>query len=71
MGSVFAANPDGERKKLPIYEWEYKQGEGEPGRHVGPMAQGVEKVDKRAVKTIDGTKHIDARKVMGSILRAA
>ncbi len=71
MGSVFAAGQDGERKRLPVYEWEYKPGEGEPGRHVGPMAQGVEKVDKRAVKTIDGTKHIDARMVMGSLLRAA
>jgi hypothetical protein len=71
MGSVFAAAEDGERKKLPIYEWEYKPGEGAPGRHVGPMAQGVEKIDKKAVKTIDGTKHIDPRRVMGSILRAA
>jgi hypothetical protein len=71
MGTVFAATDTGKRKQLPIYEWEYKPGEGEPGRHVGPMAQGVEKIDKRAVKTIDGTKHIDARKVMGSILRAA
>ena len=71
MGTVFAATEDGERKKLPIFEWEYKQGEGEPGRHVGPMAQGVEKIDKKAVKTIDGTKHIDPRRVMGNIMRAA
>jgi hypothetical protein len=35
------------------------------------MAQDVEKVDKRAVKTIAGRKHIDTGRVMGSILRAA
>jgi hypothetical protein len=35
------------------------------------MAQDVEKLDKRAVKTIGGVKHIDQRRVMGNILRAA
>jgi hypothetical protein len=68
MGTVFAADEDGERKRLPISEWSYK---GDPARHVGPMAQDVEKVDRGAVKSIGGVKHIDPRKVMGSILRAA
>ena len=68
MGSVFAAGEDGEAKKLPISEWSYI---GDPERHVGPMAQDVEKVDKRAVTTRGGVKHIYPAKVMGSILRAA
>jgi hypothetical protein len=39
--------------------------------HVGPMAQDVEKVDRQAVRTIRGVKHIDQNRVMGGILRAA
>jgi hypothetical protein len=35
------------------------------------MAQDVERMDKKAVKTIGGVKHIDTGRVMGSILRAA
>jgi hypothetical protein len=68
MGTVFAAGSDGRRKKLPISEWSYK---GEAARHVGPMAQDVEKVDRGAVKEIGGIKHIDVGRVMGGILRAA
>jgi hypothetical protein len=70
MASVFASGPDGERKQLPIYEYSYK---GDPGeqRHVGPMAQDVEKVDKDAVSEHGGVKYIHPSKVMGSILRAA
>jgi len=68
MGTVFAAGSDGKRKQLPISEWSYK---GDPARHVGPMAQDVEKVDRGAVKEIGGIKHIYPAKVMGSILRAA
>jgi len=68
MGSVFAAGEDGQRKKLPISEWSYK---GDPARHVGPMAQDVEKIDKRAVTEIGGIKHINPSRVMGGILRAA
>ena len=68
MGSVFAENADGERKKLPISEWSYK---GEEARHVGPMAQDVERIDPRAVTTRGGIKHIYPSRVMGSILRAA
>jgi hypothetical protein len=68
MGTVFAATPEGERKELPISEWSYKD---DPARHVGPMAQDVEKIDPKAVKTVGGKKHIDTRRVMGGILRAA
>jgi hypothetical protein len=68
MGTIFAAGERGERRKLPISEWSYK---GDPARHVGPMAQDVEKVDRSAVHEIGGVKHIDTGKVMGSILRAA
>jgi len=68
MGTTFAAGPDG-KKPLPIYEYSYKADPtGE--RHVGPMAQDVEKIDKGAVRNIGGVKHIDVTR-MGSILRAA
>jgi hypothetical protein len=69
VGTVFAYNADAERKKLPIYEYEYKQGSGE--RHVGPMAQDVERIDRGAVHNIGGRKAIDTHRVMGNILRAA
>jgi hypothetical protein len=69
MGTVFAANPQGEREELPIYEYSYKK-DPTSARHVGPMAQDVEKIDKRAVKTKGGTKYIDMAR-MGSILKAA
>jgi Chaperone of endosialidase len=67
MGSVFADSDD---HKLPIYQYSYK---GDPSgvRHTGPMAQDVEKLDPKAVKSIGGVKHIDTRRVMGSILRAS
>jgi hypothetical protein len=71
MGTVFAENVDrGGRAELPIYEYAYK-GDSKGERHVGPMAQDVEKIDKRAVTTKGGMKHIDPRRVMGNILRAA
>jgi len=69
IGSVFSSNEAGDRKRLPVYEWEYKH---DPGtRRVGPMAQDVEKIDPGAVGEIGGVKHIDANRVMGGILRAA
>jgi len=68
MGTVFAAGADGERKRLPISEWSYK---GDPERHVGPMAQDVERIEPRAVTERGGIKHIYPDRVMGSILRAA
>lgn len=71
MGTVFATDDGGERERLPIYRYSYK---GDPAstRHVGPMAQDVERIDPRAVgEDRRGTKYIDRRRVMGSILRAA
>jgi Chaperone of endosialidase len=72
IGTVFVAEErpvqEPRRRKLPIYEYSYK---GDPARHVGPMAQDVEKVDPGAVRSIGGIKHIDAPRVMGAIMRAA
>ena len=70
IGTIFAATPEGERKEMPIHQYSYKD-DPDSTMHVGPMAQDVEKVDRGAVKKIGGVKHIDTRKVMGSILRAA
>jgi hypothetical protein len=70
MGTIFAATPEGERRELPIHSYSYKD-DPDSTMHVGPMAQDVEKVDRAAVKKIGGVRHIDTRKVMGSILRAA
>ena len=69
IGTVFAASSE-EKKKLPIYSYSYKD-DPDSTRHVGPMAQDVEKVDPGAVHTIRGTKYIEPSRVMGSILRAA
>jgi len=66
LGTVFAAGPDGE-KPLPVYEYSYKDDPASM-RHVGPMAQDVQKIDPKAVKTRAGTKYIDMTR-MGSILR--
>jgi Chaperone of endosialidase len=70
MATVFAAGHDGEPKELPIYSYKYKD-DPSGAKHVGPMAQDVEKIDKGAVTTRGGVKHIYPAKVMGSILRAA
>jgi hypothetical protein len=77
IGAVFAAEPQSveepanasQNKKLPIYQYVYKN-DPTSTRHVGPMAQDVEKIDPDAVKSIGGIKHINAPRVMGSILRA-
>jgi hypothetical protein len=66
LGTVFAAGPGGE-KPLPVYEYTYKDDPTDT-RRVGPMAQDVEKIDPKAVKTRKGTKYIDMTR-MGSILR--
>jgi hypothetical protein len=71
VGTVFAYNEDAERKKLPIYEYEYKNARDGAGRRTGPMAQDVEKIDRGAVHDINGVKHIEPARVMGNILRAA
>jgi hypothetical protein len=70
MATVFAADPDGEKRELPIYSYQYKD-DPTSTTHVGPMAQDVEKIDKSAVTTRKGVKHIYPAKVMGSILRAS
>ena len=80
LGSVLAAKPDVEpgtvfsdnsAKELPIYRYSYKDDPAST-RHVGPMAQDVDKIDPSAVgRRKDGVKTIYPRKVMGSILRAA
>jgi hypothetical protein len=61
MGSIMS--PKGE---LPIYAYDYKDDFDDGKRHVGPMAQDVEKIAPDAVKTIDGVKHIKRDK-LGSI----
>jgi hypothetical protein len=70
IATVFAANTDGVRKKLPIYQYSYKD---DPAslRHIGPMAQDVERIEPRAVEEHEGTKYIRTREAMGAILRAA
>ena len=70
IGTRVRRHRDGERKKLPIYEYEYARARRRR-RHVGPMAQDVEKIDPRRGQEIGGVKHIDTGRVMGSILRAA
>jgi len=77
VGTVLATKGDepkmatvfGDERELPIYEYSYKR-DPSSTRHVGPMAQDVEKVDKRAVRNIGGRKFIDGAQ-LGSILRAA
>jgi hypothetical protein len=68
VGTVFAANENGD-KPLPVYQYSYKD-DPTSMRHVGPMAQDVEKVDRSAVKTRKGVKYIDTTK-LGSILKVA
>jgi hypothetical protein len=70
LGTVFSATSREEKKELPIYEYSYKA-DPNSTRHVGPMAQDVEKIDRGAVKTIGGIKHIKSDRVMGNILRAS
>src|SRR6185369_11926783 len=69
MGTVFAAKPEGGQAELPIYAYSYKR-DVDGARHVGPMAQDVEKVDPRAVVNHGGRKYIRPERVMGSILGA-
>jgi hypothetical protein len=61
MGSVLS-----NKGTLPLYAYDYKGDFDDGKRHFGPMAQDVEKLEPKAVKTIGGVKHIDVDK-MGSI----
>jgi hypothetical protein len=70
IGTVFAANTDGARRKLPIYQYSYKDDPAST-RHIGPMAQDVEAIEPKAVVDVDDRKFIKPRQVMGSIIRAA
>src|SRR6478736_53563 len=70
IGTVFAANADGARRKLPVYEYSYKD-DPSSTRHIGPMAQDVEKIAPEAVEEHRGVKYIRPREVMGSIIKAA
>ena len=69
IGTVFAASSDGENKKLPFYQYSYKDDPASV-QHVGPMAQDVEKITPEDVEEYGGKKYIKPDKVMGSILRA-
>jgi len=69
IGTVFAANADGARRKLPVYEYAYKDDPASM-RHIGPMAQDVEKITPEAVEEHRGVKYIRPREVMGSIIKA-
>ena len=73
VGTVFAAREHDAPKKLPIYSYAYKDGHEDSGamRHIGPMAQDVEKIDPDAVRSRKGVKQIHTRRVMGDILRVA
>jgi hypothetical protein len=65
MGSIMST-----KGALPIYAYDYKDEFDDGKRHVGPMAQDVERLEPRAVKTIGGLKHIDRDK-LGSIFGSA
>jgi hypothetical protein len=58
MGSVMTT-----KGELPMYEYDYKAEHDDGKRHFGPMAQDVEKLDPKAVKQIDGLKHIKREKL--------
>ena len=70
IGTVFAADAEGDSHDLPIYKYAYKE---DPAsiQHVGPMAQDVEKIEPRAVEEHEGRKFIRTREAMGAILKAA
>jgi len=70
IATVFAASPKGNAEKLPIYQYSYKDDPAST-RHIGPMAQDVERIEPRAVEEHEGRKFIKPAMVMGSILRAA
>lgn len=74
VGSVFAYDQDAERQQLPIYQYSYKDDPAST-RHIGPMAQDVQKLDPKSVTTVMARGKprlaIDPRRVMGNILKAA
>jgi Chaperone of endosialidase len=69
VGTVFAADPHGDERALPIYDYTYKADPTQTPQR-GPMAQDVERINKQAVRTKKGVKYIDQTK-LGSILKVA
>ena len=69
MATIFA---DTDKDELPIYQYSYK-GDPSSTRHIGPMAQDVEKIDPQAVK-IDRRRQAhryaacDGQHIEGSIM---
>jgi Chaperone of endosialidase len=61
-----AVVPLGKVFGVPVHEYSYKH-DPQHRRHVGPMAQDVEKIDRKSVKTIGGIKHIDTGR-LGAVL---
>jgi hypothetical protein len=71
IGSILSVGADGETARpLPISTFSYKD-DPTGVRHIGPMAQDVEKIDPGAVRSIGGVKHIDTMRVMCNIMKAA
>jgi len=70
VGTIFSSNEAGEKDALPTYEYSYK-GDPSSTRHIGPMAQDVERHDPKAVVNSGGRKFIKTQRLMGNILRAA
>lgn len=72
VGSVFATDVDHDdsKRSLPIYQFSYKD-DPTSTRHIGPMAQDVEKLDKAAVTTHRGVKYIHPHRVMGNVFSTA
>jgi hypothetical protein len=69
IGGVMAATPQ-KVQEMPVYEYSYKD-DPSSTRHIGPMAQDVEKIDPGAVaKDKRGMRYIDTNRIMGSILKA-
>lgn len=69
MGSVWATGERGtpdDSDRLPIYSYSYR-GDPSHSRHVGPMAQDVEKIDPKAVRSRGGIKYVDQDR-LGSII---
>lgn len=55
-------------EKTPVKKWQYKEGEGDGGKHVGPMAQDVEK--NMGSKAAPGGKVIDLVTMNGVTMAA-
>jgi hypothetical protein len=61
---------EADHDELPIYSYSFKR-DPNSTRHIGPMAQDVEKIIPEAVTERGGIKYLDHGMVMGNILRAA